>query len=157
MFAALLRQGIFFHMNNLLFDSCREEHDVAACTAQDRLCRSSVLVIGAGGLGCPAAIYLAAAGVGRLGIMDKDYVEMSNIHRQILHREQDIGVHKAVSAAAACRAINSTIKVQTASVCTKMLEGALCSVTCLGSTLGVLRLNEAAVCAAGLVCTHALC
>lgn len=54
--------------------------------AQARLCRGSVLIIGAGGLGSPAALYLAAAGVGRLGIVDKDSVELSNIHRQIIHR-----------------------------------------------------------------------
>ena len=78
---------------------------------QARLCSSSALVIGAGGLGCPAAIYLAAAGVGRLGIVDKDSVETSNLHRQILHPEASVGEHKAESASAACQALNSTIEV----------------------------------------------
>ena len=54
--------------------------------AQARLCRGSVLIVGAGGLGSPAALYLAAAGVGRIGVVDKDSVELSNIHRQIIHR-----------------------------------------------------------------------
>ncbi len=54
--------------------------------AQARLCQGSVLIVGAGGLGSPAALYLAAAGVGRLGIVDRDSVELSNIHRQVIHR-----------------------------------------------------------------------
>lgn len=70
-----------------------------------------MLVVGAGGLGCPAAVYLASCGVATLGIVDKEVVEVSNLHRQILHTEATLGVHKAESAAAACRAINSTIKV----------------------------------------------
>lgn len=81
--------------------------------AQARLCRGSVLIVGAGGLGSPAALYLAAAGVGRLGIVDKDTVELSNIHRQIIHREASVGVHKALSAAEACRALNSSIQIET--------------------------------------------
>lgn len=59
---------------------------LAPLAAQARLCRGSVLIIGAGGLGSPAALYLAAAGVGRLGIVDRDTVELSNIHRQVIHR-----------------------------------------------------------------------
>ncbi|PRW57410.1 Adenylyltransferase and sulfurtransferase MOCS3 [Chlorella sorokiniana] len=81
--------------------------------AQARLCRGSVLIIGAGGLGSPAALYLAAAGVGRLGIVDRDVVELSNIHRQVIHKEASVGVHKALSAAEACRALNSSILVET--------------------------------------------
>ncbi|CAL8465473.1 g5009 [Coccomyxa elongata] len=79
--------------------------------AQGRLCKAGVLVIGAGGLGCPAALYLAAAGVGRLGIVDQDAVELSNLHRQVAHRESSVGMHKADSAAQACRALNSSIQV----------------------------------------------
>ncbi|PSC70689.1 Adenylyltransferase and sulfurtransferase MOCS3 [Micractinium conductrix] len=81
--------------------------------AQSRLCLGSVLIIGAGGLGSPAALYLAAAGVGRLGLLDRDEVELSNIHRQVIHTEASVGVHKAVSAARACRALNSSIQVET--------------------------------------------
>lgn len=80
-------------------------------SAQEALSQAAVLIIGAGGLGCPAAIYLAACGVGQIGIVDHDSVEMSNLHRQILHTEASIGMHKAESAAAACRALNSSIKV----------------------------------------------
>ena len=70
---------------------------------QVALASSSVIVVGAGGLGCPALSYLAAAGVGRIGIVDDDVVEMSNLHRQVLHSEQSIGLPKCESAAAAIR------------------------------------------------------
>ena len=66
--------------------------------AQEKLRASSVLLIGAGGLGSPLALYLAAAGVGRIGIMDFDVVDLSNLQRQIIHREQDVGINKAQSA-----------------------------------------------------------
>lgn len=57
-------------------------------------------------------MYLAAAGVGRLGIVDKDTVDLNNLHRQIAHRESTVGTHKADSAAFACRSINSSIQVR---------------------------------------------
>ena len=61
---------------------------------------ASVLIVGLGGLGCPAAAYLAGAGVGKIGLVDGDVVETSNLHRQILHTGEWIGKHKVDSVAA---------------------------------------------------------
>ncbi|GBF89175.1 adenylyltransferase and sulfurtransferase [Raphidocelis subcapitata] len=77
--------------------------------AQARLCAASALIVGCGGLGAPAALYLAAAGIGRLGLADHDAVEISNLHRQIIHSEARAGAHKAASAAAAVAALNSSV------------------------------------------------
>jgi adenylyltransferase/sulfurtransferase len=79
--------------------------------AQARLCRGAALIVGCGGLGAPAALYLAAAGVGRLGLVDHDLVELSNLHRQIIHTEARAGTHKADSAASAVAALNSTVQI----------------------------------------------
>ncbi len=76
--------------------------------AQERLARGSVLVIGAGGLGSPAILYLAAAGVGRIGVIDDDVVELSNLHRQVIHRQADVGAAKVASAARAVAEANPT-------------------------------------------------
>ncbi|XP_052436900.1 adenylyltransferase and sulfurtransferase MOCS3 [Carassius gibelio] len=70
----------------------------------------SVLVVGCGGLGCPVAQYLAAAGVGRLGLLDYDVVELSNLHRQVLHTELTQGQPKALSAAQAISRLNSRVQ-----------------------------------------------
>ncbi|HEX6768830.1 MAG TPA: HesA/MoeB/ThiF family protein [Candidatus Binatia bacterium] len=83
---------------------------------QMRLCRSRVLVIGAGGLGSPAALYLAAAGIGTLAIVDADKVELSNLQRQILHATADIGRPKVESAKAALTELNPEIEVPTFAV-----------------------------------------
>lgn len=80
---------------------------------QRRLGEASVLVVGAGGLGGPASLYLAASGVGRLVVADGDRVELSNLQRQVVHSEASIGVNKAASAGERLRAINSTIVVET--------------------------------------------
>jgi len=69
-------------------------------------------VVGLGGLGCPAALYLGAAGVGRLVLVDGDVVELTNLQRQIAHTDNDIGVNKARSAAAAVAAINPEVAVE---------------------------------------------
>ncbi len=78
---------------------------------QAKLMDSKVLLIGAGGLGSPAAIYLAAAGVGTIGIVDFDEVDLSNLQRQILHRNEDVGRPKIESAADTLRSINPDVKV----------------------------------------------
>lgn len=79
---------------------------------QSRLLRSSVLVVGAGGLGSPAALYLAAAGIGRLGIVDSDRVELSNLQRQILHDTATLGMDKTISAAGRVNALNPDVRVE---------------------------------------------
>lgn len=76
---------------------------------QRRLAAARVLCVGAGGLGSPAATYLAAAGVGTIGILDDDIVELSNLHRQPLHSTADVGVAKVASAAAHLRALNPDV------------------------------------------------
>lgn len=65
---------------------------------QLKLRSSRVLIVGAGGLGCPAALYLAGAGVGILGLIDGDTVDFSNLHRQVLHRRKNVGKYKVDSA-----------------------------------------------------------
>ena len=79
---------------------------------QIRLRQSRVLVIGAGGLGCPAAFYLAAAGIGTLGIVDSDRVELSNLQRQILHATQDVGRAKVDSATEKLARLNPDVEVR---------------------------------------------
>ncbi|WP_161962678.1 molybdopterin-synthase adenylyltransferase MoeB [Xanthomonas campestris] len=78
---------------------------------QQRLARARVLLIGAGGLGSPAAFYLAAAGVGHLRMADDDVVDRSNLQRQILHTEDSVGMAKVVSAAQRIAALNPRVQV----------------------------------------------
>ena len=80
---------------------------------QLKLLDSRVLLIGAGGLGSPAALYLAAAGVGTLGIIDADVVDDSNLQRQVIHSTDRIGQYKAESARVAINALNPDVKVKT--------------------------------------------
>ena len=74
---------------------------------QQKLLNAKVLVIGAGGLGCPALQYLAAAGVGTIGIVDDDVVALNNLHRQVLYSVNDIGLSKAETGSKYFTAIKS--------------------------------------------------
>ena len=78
---------------------------------QERLAEGRVLIIGCGGLGSPIAMYLAAAGVGTIGLMDGDVVDESNLQRQIIHFTPDLGKAKVASAAEKLRAINPNIRI----------------------------------------------
>lgn len=87
--------------------------DDVGVEGQEKLLQAKVLIVGAGGLGSPAALYLAAAGVGTIGIVDSDTVEISNLQRQIAHFTKDIDISKVESAAEKMRAINPDITVRT--------------------------------------------
>ncbi len=87
-------------------------HEVGG-PGQDRLKNARVLVIGAGGLGAPVLMYLAAAGVGTLGVIDDDVVSLSNLQRQIIHTTPRIGANKTGSAALMIKDINPNIAVET--------------------------------------------
>uniref|UniRef100_A0A914VIB8 Adenylyltransferase and sulfurtransferase MOCS3 homolog n=1 Tax=Plectus sambesii TaxID=2011161 RepID=A0A914VIB8_9BILA len=78
---------------------------------QERLRDASVLIVGAGGLGCPVAMYLAAAGVGKLGVVDHDDVSIDNLHRQVLHSESSVDTPKAHSIQTALNRLNSSVTV----------------------------------------------
>jgi adenylyltransferase/sulfurtransferase len=80
---------------------------------QERLLKAKVLIIGAGGLGSPCAIYLACAGIGTIGIVDSDAVELSNLQRQILHSTKDVGRPKVESAKDKLRDLNPDVEIIT--------------------------------------------
>jgi molybdopterin-synthase adenylyltransferase len=80
--------------------------------AQERLLASTVLIIGAGGLGSPAALYLASAGIGRIILADGDQVDLTNLQRQILHRQSRVGMPKAESGKLAMQEINPEVVVE---------------------------------------------
>ncbi len=91
---------------NILIEGFGEE-------GQRKLKNSKVLVVGAGGLGSPVLFYLVAAGVGTLGIIDYDVVDVSNLQRQILHRSDEIGVVKVISAEKKLKALNPDVQIIT--------------------------------------------
>lgn len=99
------------------FDSGRYARQISlpeiGLAGQRRLAEARVLLVGAGGLGCPAALYLAAAGVGTLGLIDDDRVERSNLHRQVLHRDDRVGWDKTASARATLTGLNPEIDIRT--------------------------------------------
>src|SRR5690606_19450792 len=85
--------------------------DEIGIEAQQRLLDATILIVGAGGLGSPAALYLAAAGIGRIIIADGDHVDATNLQRQIAHRGKRIGWPKASSAKVAMNGINDGIEI----------------------------------------------
>lgn len=87
--------------------------DEVGTKGQEKLLQAKVCIIGAGGLGSPAALYLAAAGVGTIGIADADTVDVSNLQRQILHGDTDLGIPKVQSAKETLQRINSELEVLT--------------------------------------------
>jgi adenylyltransferase/sulfurtransferase len=97
------------YARHLILDRVGEE-------GQAKLLASRVLVVGAGGLGSPLLLYLAAAGVGTLGIVDDDIVDLSNLQRQIVHPTNAIGARKVDSARATVAAINPEVRVETHAV-----------------------------------------
>ncbi len=102
----LTHQELFRYSRQILLPDLQRE-------GQQRLKEGSVLVIGAGGLGSPALFYLAAAGVGRIGIVDFDIVEESNLQRQILYTTADVGNLKATQASEQLKQLNPFVKIET--------------------------------------------
>jgi len=80
--------------------------------SQLALKKSAVLVVGAGGLGCPILLYLAAAGIGKIGIVDFDIIEIENLHRQILFDESDVGRHKAIVAGEKIKKLHPYVNIE---------------------------------------------
>ena len=102
--AELTRQEVMRYSRHLIIPD-------VAMDGQKRLKNAKVLAVGAGGLGSPTLMYLAAAGVGTLGIVDFDTVDESNLQRQVIHGQSDIGRSKAESARASVQEINPLIEV----------------------------------------------
>ena len=92
------------YSRHLLLDGIGQE-------GQARIAQGKVLIVGAGGLGSPVALYLAAAGVGTIGIADGDTVDLTNLQRQVIHTTDDVGMAKVESAARKMRSINPDVKV----------------------------------------------
>lgn len=88
-------------------------HEGIGEEGQERLLRAKVLIVGVGGLGSPIALYLAAAGVGTLGLVDGDTVSISNLQRQVLYTEAEVGKPKTLCAAQRLRSLNSDVTVNT--------------------------------------------
>ena len=82
-------------------------------SGQQKISSSKILIVGAGGLGCPLLLYLANTGVGNIGIVDNDKIEESNLNRQILFMPKDIGKYKVIQAKKVIRSINKNIKIST--------------------------------------------
>ncbi len=101
-------------LSDLEFERYRKQLNLPEWRKQQqmRLKESKILVVGAGGLGCGALPFLAAAGVGTINILDADVIELSNLARQVLYKTADVGASKALKAAEALQALNPTIVIQ---------------------------------------------
>jgi len=116
---------------------------------QKKLREATVLVVGAGGLGSPVSIYLACAGIGRLILVDFESVDISNLNRQILHWEENVGEKKVVSGEWKLRSLNSTVEVIsratkiTAENALELIDGVNLAMDCLDNMDGRFILNEA--------------
>ena len=132
------------YLRQLLIDEIGPE-------GQKALLSSHVLVIGAGGLGSPVLLYLAAAGVGRITIVDHDVVSLSNLNRQVLYSEADLGVPKAMAAAKRLSALNSTIVIRPVVAAfsddnaEELLAGIDLVVDCVDSSSARYTVNQACV------------
>lgn len=93
------------YSRHLMLDDVGEE-------GQEKIRKGSVLIIGCGALGSPNALYLSGAGVGKIGLVDDDVVDVSNLHRQVMYRTSDIGISKAQSAKNAIQALNPDVEVE---------------------------------------------
>lgn len=102
--------------------------DEIGIEGQERLLGSHALVIGAGGLGSAALLYLASAGVGRITVADDDRVDMTNLQRQIVHAESRVGWYKATSAVHAMASLNSSVRLEALNV--RLAQGALHEAVC---------------------------
>jgi molybdopterin/thiamine biosynthesis adenylyltransferase len=126
---------------------------------QQKLRKSHVLIAGIGGLGSPVAIYLACAGVGKLTVVDSDVVELSNLNRQILHWEEDIGEQKVISATRKLEKMNSTVEMNsrpmkiTEENFSEMLQGVDLVMDCMDNMATRFILNEGCV-KAGIPLIH---
>ncbi len=112
-FAAWTAQQLATEIPSLTSHKVRYERPIKIYgeAAQLRLAKSHVLVVGAGGLGSPALLYLAGSGVGQVTVIDDDVVTLNNLHRQILYREQDLGASKVLCAQARLAELNSDISI----------------------------------------------
>lgn len=125
---------------------------------QEKLLRGSVLIVGAGGLGSPCALYLAAAGVGHIGVADGDAVSLSNLQRQIAHFTADVGSNKALSAAGKMRQLNPDVEVSTyttfltAENAGEIIQGYDFVLDCTDSTASKYLVNDACIQAGRAFC-----